>query len=195
MCIRDSPRAGLIILVAFLIGFGVAAPLSGGANVAAFGSTLGRDATLTGRTETWAQLVPVVYSQPFLGSGFGSFWTDARRDFYEMSHGHNGYLDILLDLGAVGLVLCAALLLSCGRNLHATLSEDYDWASLGICFLIMALVYNVSESALNSLAEQMTAMVILVSLAIPAREVMQATDSAINPLGSSTTEHSITAQT
>lgn len=165
------PGAALLPIVAFLIGFGAATPFVGGSNVAGFSSTFGRNETLTGRTETWEQLVPVVKSQPFLGVGFGSFWTTARRDLYEMSHGHNGYLDILLELGAVGLAFYAALLLSCGRKLHAALAEDYDWASLGICFLLMTLVYNVTESALNSLTEQMTAMMILLSLTIPVREV------------------------
>ncbi|MCZ7636122.1 MAG: O-antigen ligase family protein [Verrucomicrobia bacterium] len=165
--------AGLSALIVFLIGFGVAAPFLGGANVAGFSSGFGRNETLTGRTETWEALVPVVKNQPFLGVGFGSFWTTARRDFYQMSHGHNGYLDILLEVGAVGLAFYVALLLACAHKLQAALRDDYEWASLGISFLLMALVYNVTESALNSLAEQMTALVILVSLAVPARRVSQ----------------------
>ena len=105
-----------------LIGFGVSAPFLGGSNVAVFSSSLGRDDTLTGRTDTWAQLVPVVMSQPLFGCGFGSFWTTARRDFYEMSHGHNGYLDVLLELGLWALVLhCVAV--ASARKLHGTLAR------------------------------------------------------------------------
>jgi len=170
-CNALLPRVGLSACVAFLIGFGVAAPFLGGANVAGFSSAFGRNETLTGRTETWEELVPVVMSDPFLGVGFGSFWTTARRDFYQMSHGHNGYLDVLLELGLLGLALYAALLLSCGHRLHAALAQDYDWACLGICLLLMVLVYNITESALNSLAEQMTALFILASLAIPDRRL------------------------
>ena len=66
--------------------------------------------TLTGRTDTWAELVPVVMSRPLFGCGFGSFWTTARREFYEMSHGHNGYLDTVLELGFVGLAFYVAWL-------------------------------------------------------------------------------------
>ena len=161
------PQAGLLALVIFLIGFGVSAPFLGGSNVATFSSAFGRKETLTGRTETWAELVPVVKRQPLLGSGFGSFWTTARRQFYEMSYGHNGYLDILLELGAVGLAFYAAWLLSCARKFHGALAEDYDWGSLAICFLLMVVVYNVTESALGSLGEQMTAVVVLASLVVP----------------------------
>ncbi len=160
------PRTSLLLLITFLIGFGTAAPFLRGANVAGISSKFGRNETLTGRTETWDELVPVVKSRPLLGVGFGSFWTTARREFYQMSHGHNGYLDILLELGIVGMGFYVALLLDCGRKLHATLAADHDWASLGICFLLMALVYNVTESALNSLAEQMTAVMILLALGI-----------------------------
>jgi O-antigen ligase len=159
------PLAALLAVVTLLIGFGVSAPFLGGSNVAVFSSSLGRDETLTGRTVTWAQLVPVVESRPLFGCGFGSFWTTGRREFYEMSSGHNGYLDALLELGMVGLSFYTAWFLSCARKLHSTLVEDYGWASLGICFLLMALVYNTTESAFT-LADELTAVVVLVSLVV-----------------------------
>jgi exopolysaccharide production protein ExoQ len=164
-----APKTCLLALMILLIGFGVSAPFLGGSNVAIFSSSLGRDETLTGRTEVWAAVLPVVKQHPLLGSGFGSFWTDARRQLYEIPTAHNGYLDILLELGAVGLAFCTMWLLSCARQLHRALSQDYDWASIAICFLIMGLVYNNTESALNSLTEHMTAVVVLTSLVVPAR--------------------------
>jgi O-antigen ligase len=157
------PQPGLSALIIFLVGFGVSAPFVGGSNLATASSALGRDETLTGRTETWAELVPVVDRQPLLGSGIGSFWTDARRELYQMSFAHNGYLDILLELGVVGLAFYTVWLLSCARTFHGALAMDYDWASLAICFLVMALVYNATESALNTLTEQMTALLALLS--------------------------------
>src|SRR5262249_15773198 len=110
-----------------------------------------------------------VQQQPLLGHGFGSFWTDARRQLYDIPTSHNGYLDILLELGAVGLALFFAWLLSCARQLHRVLAEDYDWASFGICLLLMSLVYNATESALNSLTEYITAVVVLTSLVVVGR--------------------------
>lgn len=161
------PQPALLALVICLIGFGASAPFLGGSNIATFSSSFGRDATLTGRTETWAQLVPVVMHRPLLGFGFGSFWTTERREFYHMSHGHNGYLDTLLELGAVGLALYTAWLLSCARKFHRALPEDYDWASLAICCLVMVLVYNNTESTLTTLTGQMTTVLTLASFVVP----------------------------
>jgi O-antigen ligase len=160
------PQVGVLALVIFLMVFGVSTPFLGGSNVAGFTPWLDRDSTLTGRTEVWADVLPDWEQQPFLGYGFGSFWTDARRARYEIPTAHNGYLDILLDLGAVGLAFYLFWLLSCARQLHRALAQDYDWASLGICFLLMALVYNITESALNTFTEQMTVVPAFVTLVL-----------------------------
>jgi exopolysaccharide production protein ExoQ len=163
------PRIGLVAAVILLAAYGISVPLLGGSDVAGFTSMLGRDTTLTGRTEVWAAVLPAVAKQPLFGYGFGSFWTDARRVFYDIPTAHNGYLDILLELGAVGLAFFVAWLLSCARLLHRALALDYDWASFGICLLLMSLVYNATESALNSLAEYMTAVVVLTSVAVASK--------------------------
>jgi O-antigen ligase len=161
------PQAVLLGVVVLFIGLGVSAPFLEGSSLATVSSTLGRDETLTGRTVTWGDLIPVVKSRPLLGSGFGSFWTTSRRELYEMSNGHNGYLDVLLELGWLGLAFYFAWLLSCTRRFHRTLAQDYDWGALTICFLLMVVVYNTTESALNSLAEQLTAVVALASVVVP----------------------------
>jgi O-antigen ligase len=162
------PQAGLLALMTLLIAFGVSAPFLGGSNVATFSSLLGRDETLTGRTEVWSAVMHAMNERPLLGYGFGSFWTDARRDLYEIPTAHSGYLDILLELGEVGLGFYIVWLLSCVRQLHRALKRDCDWACLAICLLLMGLVYNATESALNSLTEHMTAVVVLVSFGVPA---------------------------
>jgi exopolysaccharide production protein ExoQ len=166
------PQTGLLALLTCLIGFGVSAPFLGGSNIATVSELLGRDNTLTGRTEVWSAVLPTMERQPLTGYGLGSFWTDARRQFYEIPTAHNGYLDILLELGEVGLGFYTVWLLSCARQLHRALTQDYDWASLAICFLLMGLLYNTTESALNSLTEQMTAVVVLASLVVPYRPML-----------------------
>ncbi len=163
------PQAGVLAMVIFFMGFGVSTPFLGGSNVADVTASLGRDKTLTGRTEVWADVLPVMKRQPLLGYGLGSFWTDARRKFYDIPSAHNGYLDILLELGGVGLAFYAVWLLSCARQLHRSLAQDYDWASLGICLLLMGLVYNITESALNTFTEQMTVVPALVTLVLSCR--------------------------
>lgn len=165
---REAPPSVLVVsALALLLVLGASAPFVGGSNVAVVSSALGRDATLTGRTDTWAELVPVVMSRPLFGSGFGSFWTTERRDFYQMSHGHNGYLDVLLELGFVGLLLWVAWLVSCVRTLVRIFREHYEWASLGIGFLLMAAAHNTAESDFSTLAGGLTAAVLFVSWTAP----------------------------
>src|ERR1051325_5905584 len=163
------PQVGVLALVVFVIGFGALAPFLGGSNVAVFSSSLGRDSTLTGRTDVWAAVLPAMRQQPLFGHGFGSFWTDARRELYEIPTAHNGYLDVMLELGLVGLAFYTFWMISCARQFLRAFADDYGWASLGICFLFMNLTYNATESALNSLAEYMTAMLVLASAVVPAK--------------------------
>jgi exopolysaccharide production protein ExoQ len=165
------PQAGLLALVVLLAGFGASAPFLGGSNVAAFSASLNRDDTLTGRTDIWASVLPAMKDRAVLGWGFGSFWTDTRREFYDIGTAHNGYLDILLELGTVGLGFYAVWLLSTARQLHRTLAQDYEWASLAICFLLMALIYNTTESALNSMIEHMTTVVVLTSMVVSRKSI------------------------
>jgi exopolysaccharide production protein ExoQ len=162
-------QTGVLASMILLMIFGVSTPFLGGSNVADFTTLLGRDNTLTGRTGVWEDVVPAFEQQSLMGYGLGSFWTDARRKFYEIPTAHNGYLDILLELGEVGLAFYAIWLLSIGRQVCRALAEDYDSASLAICFLLMALLYNVSESALNSFTEQMTAVLALASVVASCR--------------------------
>lgn len=158
------PKAGLVALVIFLMALGTSTPFLGGTDVAGFTKSVGRDSTLTGRTEVWADLLPAREQHSLLGYGFGSFWTDARRQFYDIPTAHNAYLDILLELGEVGLGLYVLWLVSLTGALHRALKDDYEWSSIAICLLLMGLVYNFSESALNSFNEHMTAVMTLAAL-------------------------------
>lgn len=76
---------------------------------------LHRESTFTGRVPMWEILLREVFPQkPWFGQGFGTIWADLgfrlqMRDLagwpYPIMIGDNGFLDILLNLGVVGLVL------------------------------------------------------------------------------------------
>ena len=61
----------LTMIMAFIIGIGILQPFIGGSAVSGFASTMGRNSTLTGRTEIWAELTPLAMRQPIFGSGLG----------------------------------------------------------------------------------------------------------------------------
>jgi exopolysaccharide production protein ExoQ len=82
----------------------------------AFG-LLGRDATLTGRTPIWSFVLTMSDERPWLGYGYACFWEIERfagyaTDVFDWSvpSSHNGYLDILLGLGWIGLSLFLSFL-------------------------------------------------------------------------------------
>ncbi len=81
--------------------------------------TLNKDMTLTGRTEFWPVIVDKINQHPIFGFGMSGFWQPWRgaddpggdiivaRTQFQPMHAHNGFLDLALDLGWVGLGLFA----------------------------------------------------------------------------------------
>ena len=77
---------------------------------------LGRDHTLTRRTEIWAVVWTAISSHMLLGYGFSGFWAGLHGESARVAvslgfvarHALNGFLDLWLELGIVGLLLFAA---------------------------------------------------------------------------------------
>lgn len=77
---------------------------------------VGKDVTLTGRTELWRAMMEYIGQRPLLGWGYSAFFQVDNPDALALwarlrwnpPHTHNGLLEVLLDLGALGLLLIAA---------------------------------------------------------------------------------------
>jgi len=154
----------LATIVLIIIIYGIFSVFTGGSSVNVFASTAGRSATLTGRTEIWAALLPAAMQKPIVGSGFGGFWTSRTRDLFQISEAHNGYLEVLLGLGFVGILLVSLFLLSCCQKAQREILTNFDWGVLCICYIIMAVVHNIGESSIDTLTTQMMAIVLFLSV-------------------------------
>jgi exopolysaccharide production protein ExoQ len=100
------------------------------------------------------------------------------------SHAHNGYLDVILDLGFLGLILTGLFLLSCAAKASRTFRSDPDWGVLFFGILVMATVHNIAESTVNSLTSSLTAVILFFSVAILASPAeADAVDVAAEPSG------------
>ncbi|MHC5734230.1 O-antigen ligase family protein [Nostoc sp.] len=74
-------------------------------------SSIGKDSTLTGRTDIWPLVIDRIWKHPWLGYGYGGFWQgwDGESAYiwrivgWVPNHPHNGYLALCLDLGLLGL--------------------------------------------------------------------------------------------
>ncbi len=115
---------------------------------------VGKDLTLTGRTQLWSEVLTLIGQRPFLGWGYMSFfqidndmavqlWTQLR---WNPPHSHNGLLEVWLDLGPLGLMLVLALfvqavivLINCVRSG----AHQEAWGFL--TFTIVCLVVNLAE--------------------------------------------------
>jgi exopolysaccharide production protein ExoQ len=158
-----GPKA-LIVLIAFIIIYGTITPMLGRLSLMDLSSTLGREETLTGRTSVWGKVVPIAMKRPIIGSGFGSFWTTTTREVFDISGAHSGYLDVILDLGFVGLLLYAIFLLSSILKAQRMMTQDFDWGALWICCLLMVVVHNITESSLNTFTFILMANILLLTV-------------------------------
>jgi exopolysaccharide production protein ExoQ len=104
---------------------------------------LGRDATLTGRTYVWTAVWAALERSPFWGYGYG-FWgidSPARAIIwqdvnFQVSHSHDSWLDMWLQLGLPGLLDLIAIfvfLISTGAALYVRTGGAVATFSLALC--------------------------------------------------------------
>ncbi len=113
---------------------------------------LGRDETLTGRTDMWGPIIEFASRNPLFGVGYGGLWAPGNWELeaiftphFILANAHNGYLAIYVELGVVGLILLGLFLLAyCGRVRNG-IKHSLDWGIFGICLLPMAMLQNYSE--------------------------------------------------
>jgi exopolysaccharide production protein ExoQ len=141
---RRPPIATTLTVLVLLI---VAVPLVFSVGTDLF-HVVGRDGTLTGRTGIWDEALSMV-TNPVLGSGFESFWLkvtlDEGRSFH-LNEAHNGYLEVYLNLGIVGICLLAVVVLSGYRNVMRVLRQDPEPGILFLGFWVVCLTYSMTEA-------------------------------------------------
>ena len=171
----------LSAVIALIILYGTITPFLGG--LAIFDDAarlLGRDTDLTGRAAIWAKLMPSVVEKSLLGHGFGGFWTDKSVEFIRVNEAHNGYLDIVLHTGAVGLVLTSIFLIISCNKARREMERDSDWGILGYCMILIIVLHNIAESSLSSLSG-LVPMIIFLDMTYPSK-VQRLTTSPQSPI-------------
>ncbi len=122
---------------------------------------LGKDPTLTGRTEIWASLMRLSDQRPWLGYGYKAFWTKAsvpaavvrQETHWDVPSAHNGWLDLLIQLGwagvtMFGLVLAAAFFCALFRFRRVNDGFFSVLILLLFSFLIMSESFILSQNSL-----------------------------------------------
>ena len=135
-------------------------------------NTLGRDSTLTGRTQLWGELAGMTVN-PVLGTGFESFWLGKRLQrlwaahWWRPNESHDGYLELYLNLGLAGVGLFLVVLVTGYRNIMKLLPTDPEGGRIRLAFFVVGVTYNFTEAATRSM-DVVWLMLILSVIAIPA---------------------------
>jgi O-antigen ligase len=117
--------------------------------------SLGRDPTLTGRTEIW-QILLNYDINPILGAGFESFWLGEGAEkvsshfSFQVNEAHNGYLETYINLGLLGLFITLALLMATYFKARRTLLANFDFGRFRLAYLAAFVVYNWTEAAFRT---------------------------------------------
>lgn len=135
----------------------------------------------TGRTQIWGGLTDAIEAHPWWGFGYDSlFMVGIETPLLDyapswvvlMSHGHNGYLELMATVGLVGLTL--ALWAFVIQPIYVIISTDgFDrrWVGLVISLTVFFLLHNMMETSLLKGA-RMVWVVMLVAIATVRRETI-----------------------
>jgi exopolysaccharide production protein ExoQ len=122
---------------------------------------LGKDVTLTGRTEIWGAVFDSIAKRPLLGYGYQAFWLGLQGESYRvilavswvLAQAQNGFLDVMLEMGAVGLTIVLLVFGFAFRDGLVCLFQSRDQTQLRavewyLAIVVLTLFYNLDESFL-----------------------------------------------
>lgn len=153
MVLAGGPRLRLFFVMAAPV-LCVVFVLSADAALGYILQATGKDEDLTGRVPLWLYALGDIAERPFLGYGLDSFFIDSREGALTMAVGwtpdqsHNGFLDMILELGVVGLVLLGGALISAFRRLPYAKPNSRAAAVVGVSVLLLLFAQNLTESNL-----------------------------------------------
>ncbi len=154
---RRWPRMMIVPVIIVILFLGMVGFATITANLDFLFGILGKDMTLTGRTQLWSTVWEIATETDFhrwFGFGYSGFWLGTNGDSariwhiftWKPNHAHNGLLDIWLDLGFVGVALFNITLLSAVIRSIQRIGElhraENIWPFL---FLVYFLIVNITQ--------------------------------------------------
>ncbi|MEG3859307.1 O-antigen ligase family protein [Microcoleus sp. herbarium12] len=120
---------------------------------------LKKDMTLTGRTNFWPLIIDRINEKsPIFGYGMAGFWQSSRgledpaygiidiKSGFVPPHSHNGFIDILCELGWGGLSLFfLSFINNIFRGIKCLIKEDFPESALPLYLLTFMLMTNLTE--------------------------------------------------
>lgn len=149
----------------------------------AFLSLMADPEALSRRTVIWRQLMQTYVEQPLSGIGFGSYWTGANNLGEaagqigwqgKLTQGHNGILDLLVQIGLPGLALVfLATVIWPVRLIARLIGSRPSPSALMLALLVLCLGSNLAESGLLE-RDSLWNVLLMLTLALIAALTQQA---------------------
>jgi O-antigen ligase len=118
----------------------------------------GHESTIEGRGELWKILLDTD-TNPILGTGFESYWLGEEAakirsipGFQWAVEAHNGYLDLYLNLGIVGLLIFAGVIFATFWKISLELPRNLEWGRFQMGCLVAILLHNWTEAGFKGLS-------------------------------------------
>ena len=153
----------LIIIIIAIMVYGIIVVYTGEVKFGSLTASMGRNETLTDRTAIWARIVPEVKRRPLLGIGFGGFWTPKTRSLFRISGAHSGIpIYCWSSVSPAFFSFLPILFRLAGKRIgyYPTILIGTLW----IGYIVMLVVHNITESSINSLAMQLPAIILFLTL-------------------------------
>lgn len=138
-------------------------------------SSLGKDASLTGRTDLWIYAWDMIEKRFWLGYGWGAFWRGLdspagyiiRMAKWAVPNSHNGWIDLWLELGFVGVFAYAAgLIINFIRSLWLARYSTYLSGLWPLVYLTYTLISTYTETGLVARNSIFWVLYIAISIAM-----------------------------
>ncbi len=150
--IRFLPWA-VTILIAWLLLNGFT-HLIAGASLTDLGiEAMGRNPNLTDRADFWPFLIQKGMEHPVFGAGFASFWTpEIAAGVKEIIHispnqAHNGYLEVFLNTGIVGLSFLVLALYGSLKGAYRLMQQNFEAGRFRLILLLCVMLDNWTEAS------------------------------------------------
>jgi exopolysaccharide production protein ExoQ len=125
--------------------------------VEGFYELLGKDETLTGRTEIWASVDRAIADRPWLGHGYAAFWIQGQTPAeliwldlqWETPDAHSGWREVVLQIGILGLVvLTGTALMTLGLAVWRLAGPRRVLGYWVLVLLLVGAIHGSTESAI-----------------------------------------------
>ncbi len=138
-------------------------------------SSLGKDATLSGRTFIWQYVWDQIQLRPWLGYGMTAFWNgfDGPSGYVQLAmkiaviYSHNGFLDIWLSIGIVGLgIFIVSFISTTAQSLALLRISNTPVGFWPLLFLTYILLSNLTEGTISNMNSSFWAIYAAISYSL-----------------------------